>query len=134
MREALGRWFDRQQEKSKSWLVVFILFLALLAVANIFFHPVGGGHGEGHGDGHAQVEAEHDTHAAPAEHDTHAAPAHGEEAGGSVFWTRPHAHFGLDQYPEFFPLFGLLGAVIMVIFVKKIAQPVIEVPEDPDDV
>jgi len=41
-----------------------------------------------------------------------------------------HPHFILDEYPLFWPFFGLGVGVIMVFFVKKIVQPLIKRPED----
>jgi hypothetical protein len=41
-----------------------------------------------------------------------------------------HPHFGLDAYPMFWPLFGLLAGIILIFAVKKILQPAIKRPED----
>jgi hypothetical protein len=41
-----------------------------------------------------------------------------------------HPHFGLDVYPFFWPLFGLVAGVVLVFLVKKIIQPIIKKPED----
>jgi hypothetical protein len=44
--------------------------------------------------------------------------------------TNHEPHFGLDRYPFFWPLFGLVVGVLMVFIVKKIVQPAIKRPED----
>ncbi|MDR2197876.1 MAG: hypothetical protein LBR53_00165 [Deltaproteobacteria bacterium] len=41
-----------------------------------------------------------------------------------------HPHFGVDRYPFFWPVFGLVIGGVMVVLVKKIIQPVIKKPED----
>ena len=42
------------------------------------------------------------------------------------FVLKPHEpHFGLDAQPLFWPAFGLIVGVGMVLFVKKIIQPLI---------
>jgi len=41
-----------------------------------------------------------------------------------------HPHFGIDDIPGFWPVFGLVAGVVMVFFVKKIVQPLIKRPED----
>jgi hypothetical protein len=41
-----------------------------------------------------------------------------------------HPHFGLDQHPLFWPLFGLLVGLVLVFIVKKIIQPLIKRSED----
>lgn len=41
-----------------------------------------------------------------------------------------HPHFGIDEMPGFWPVFGLVVGVVMVFFVKKIVQPLIKRPED----
>lgn len=143
MREQLGRWFDAQQERSKGWLILFIIFLALILAANFVIHPVGG-HGGGHGeaavqtDAHGQAPAGHGEAAVKSdEHGEAPAAGHGAASAAPAphgFWDMPAPHFGYDYIPGFFALFGFLGAVFMVVFVKKMVQPVIEVPEDPDDV
>ncbi|MDR1920566.1 MAG: hypothetical protein LBS31_02315 [Candidatus Adiutrix sp.] len=48
----------------------------------------------------------------------------------SLFATNAHPHFGADRYPFFWPAFGLLFGLGLVLFVKKIAQPLIKRPED----
>ncbi|MDR1167225.1 MAG: hypothetical protein LBO66_15405 [Deltaproteobacteria bacterium] len=41
-----------------------------------------------------------------------------------------HPHFGLDKYPAFWAAFGLVVGVALVLFVKKIVQPLIKRSED----
>ncbi|MDR2367059.1 MAG: hypothetical protein LBF58_02965 [Deltaproteobacteria bacterium] len=41
-----------------------------------------------------------------------------------------HPHFGVDSYPFFWPVFGLVAGLVMVFVVKKIIQPLIKRPED----
>lgn len=43
----------------------------------------------------------------------------------------PHEpHFGLDAYPGFWALFGLVVGVLMVVIMKRMVQPVIVRRED----
>jgi uncharacterized membrane protein len=43
----------------------------------------------------------------------------------------PHeAEYGLDAYPEFWALFGLVTTLVMVWVMKKIVQPIIERHEE----
>ena len=43
----------------------------------------------------------------------------------------PHEpHFGLDAYPGFWALFGLVVGVLMVVIMKRVVQPVIVRRED----
>ncbi|MDR1080277.1 MAG: hypothetical protein LBQ79_04795 [Deltaproteobacteria bacterium] len=44
--------------------------------------------------------------------------------------TNHEPHFGLDRYPFFWPVFGLVVGTVMVFLVKKIVQPLIGRPED----
>ncbi|MDR1578557.1 MAG: hypothetical protein LBT86_10105 [Deltaproteobacteria bacterium] len=41
-----------------------------------------------------------------------------------------HPHFGYDQYPLFWSVFGALVGLAMVLLVKKIIQPMIKRSED----
>ncbi|MDR2302440.1 MAG: hypothetical protein LBF38_10425 [Deltaproteobacteria bacterium] len=41
-----------------------------------------------------------------------------------------HPHFGVDAYPFFWPIFGLVMGLILIFAVKKIIQPLIKRPED----
>jgi TRAP-type C4-dicarboxylate transport system permease small subunit len=41
-----------------------------------------------------------------------------------------HPHFGVDAYPFFWVLFGLIVGVVLVFLVKKIIQPLIKRSED----
>jgi len=41
-----------------------------------------------------------------------------------------HAEFGIDAYPGFWGLFGLVSGLAMVIIMKKIIQPLIARKED----
>ncbi|MDR2404820.1 MAG: hypothetical protein LBE27_00415 [Deltaproteobacteria bacterium] len=41
-----------------------------------------------------------------------------------------HPHFGIDRYPLFWAVFGLVVGVVMVFLVKRIIQPLIKRPED----
>lgn len=51
------------------------------------------------------------------------------------FFIHPHeAEFGLDAYPGFWAVFGLLVTVAMVFVMKKIIQPMLVRPEEHTDV
>lgn len=41
-----------------------------------------------------------------------------------------HAEFGIDAYPGFWGVFGLVAGLAMVIIMKKIIQPLIARKED----
>ncbi|MDR1546730.1 MAG: hypothetical protein LBU12_08500 [Deltaproteobacteria bacterium] len=41
-----------------------------------------------------------------------------------------HPHFGVDAYPFFWPLFGLVVGLALIFAVKKIIQPLIKRSED----
>ncbi|SNS07314.1 hypothetical protein SAMN04488503_2580 [Humidesulfovibrio mexicanus] len=48
----------------------------------------------------------------------------------NVFIRPHHAEFGLDAYPGFWAVFGLVGGLAMVIIMKKIVQPMISRGDD----
>ncbi len=51
------------------------------------------------------------------------------------FFIHPHeAEYGLDAYPGFWAVFGLLVTVAMVFVMKKIIQPMLVRPEEHTDV
>ncbi|KMY67939.1 hypothetical protein AAU61_08830 [Desulfocarbo indianensis] len=50
----------------------------------------------------------------------------------NVFIRPHHAEYGLDAYPGFWGIFGLLVAVLMVLVMKKLVQPVLKRQEDED--
>jgi hypothetical protein len=53
---------------------------------------------------------------------------------GINYFVRPHeAEYHLDKYPGFWPLFGLVVALLMIIVMKKIVFPLITGPEDTYD-
>lgn len=82
----LGKFFEAQQKRSRTWLILAFVILAALAAGNFFM-------------------------------------------------TSPEPHFHYDAYPEFWPIFGFGAASLMILFMKKIVQPLIERPEDyyPED-
>jgi flagellar biosynthesis/type III secretory pathway M-ring protein FliF/YscJ len=50
------------------------------------------------------------------------------------FFIHPrHAEYFLDNYPGYWALFGLVVAVVMVLVMKKIVQPLLKRPEEKDD-
>lgn len=50
---------------------------------------------------------------------------------GLNFFINTHEpHFGLDKYVGFWPLFGVIVGLVMVIAMKKIIQPLIARGED----
>ncbi len=53
--------------------------------------------------------------------------------GVNLFLRPHHAEYGYDTIPGFWAAFGLLVAVLMVLVMKKIVQPLIERPEESDD-
>lgn len=48
----------------------------------------------------------------------------------NVFIRPHHPEFGLDAYPGFWAVFGLVGGLAMVIIMKKIVQPMISRGDD----
>ena len=51
------------------------------------------------------------------------------------FFIHPHeAEYGLDAYPGFWAVFGLVVTVVLVFVMKKIIQPMIVRPEEYIDV
>jgi len=44
-----------------------------------------------------------------------------------------HAEYALDAYPGFWPLFGLVTTLLMVLVMKKLVQPIIDRSEDGHD-
>ena len=48
----------------------------------------------------------------------------------NLFVPNRHPHFGIDDVPGFWPVFGFGLGVAMIFFVKKIVQPLIKRPED----
>ncbi|MGA9477599.1 MAG: hypothetical protein WBV21_07455 [Desulfobacterales bacterium] len=50
------------------------------------------------------------------------------------FFIHPrHAEYFLDNYPGHWAVFGLVVAVAMILFMKKIVQPLLKRPEEKDD-
>ncbi len=50
------------------------------------------------------------------------------------FFIHPHhAEYVYDKYPGFWAVFGVGVAVVMVLIMKKIIQPLIVRPEDSED-
>ena len=53
---------------------------------------------------------------------------------GANFFIHPHhAEFGLDAYPGFWAVFGLVVAMVMVFVMKKIIQPMLARAEEKID-
>jgi uncharacterized membrane protein HdeD (DUF308 family) len=56
-------------------------------------------------------------------------------AVGANFLLHPHhAEYGLDIYPGFWAVFGLVVTLVMVFVMKKIIQPMLVRPEEKIDV
>lgn len=50
---------------------------------------------------------------------------------GLNFFIHPHhPHFGIDKYPGFWAVFGVVVGYVMVIIMKTVIQPIISREED----
>ena len=48
----------------------------------------------------------------------------------NFFYNSDDPHFYYDQYPGFWPIFGLIAGLVMILVMKKIVQPLIKRKED----
>lgn len=48
----------------------------------------------------------------------------------NFFYNTDDPHFYYDQYPGFWPVFGLVAGLVMILVMKKIVQPLIKRKED----
>ncbi|CAM2060850.1 conserved hypothetical protein [Desulfovibrionales bacterium] len=102
LNDRLSNWLGAQIYRTGFWLRWLVVCLSSLVIANFLLHP-------------CALDMDETSHIG---------------ADIPAFWVVDHPHFGLDIYPCFWPFFGLIVTVLMVLILKKGVFPLICRPED----